>query len=96
MKSKSASLLLFVKDIDNILSKIHEKNVHGQPLQQLHDEWINARERLMAIKLGNPSEPYFPINWQLAEHLILSELAGRLPGCVEHVEQYRAKMGVVN
>lgn len=92
MKARSPCLTKFVDEIDEILSKLYSRTAKGEPLQPLHDDWGNARDRLMAIKMGNLREPYYPINWQLAEHLILSELAVRIPGCVDHAEQYKAKM----
>jgi len=96
MKSRSASFRQFVDQVDDILSKIHSRTVDNEPLQPLHDDWINARERLMGIKIGNPREPFYPINWQVADHLILSELAVRLPGCIEHADQLKAKLEGTN
>ena len=87
-KSKSVCFKLFMSAIDDVLSKIHNKDVHGEPLTQQHDEWHNARERLLSIKVGGDHFGTYPANFQLADHLILSELACRENPCKEHYEMW--------
>lgn len=91
-QSKSVCFNMFTSAIDDILSKIHNKTVHGEPLKQQHDEWINARERLLSIKVGGTHFGTYPINFQLADHLILSELACRNDYCKEHQDEWVARM----
>lgn len=95
-KAKSVCFKLFVREIDDILSKIHNKSVDGDPLTENHPEWFSARERLISIKVGGPHFGTFPINFQLANHLILSELAHREDYCKEHHDAYVEKMRLVN
>ena len=87
-KSKSLCFKMMVSEIDDILSKIHNKDVHDQPITQHHMEWDNARDRLMKIKVGGDHLGTYPINFQLANHLILSELACREGRCKEHHDEW--------
>lgn len=95
-KSKSVCFKIFAREIDDILSKIHNTSVDGEPLTENHPEWFSARERLISIKVGGPHFGTFPINFQLANHLILSELAHRENYCKEHRDEYVEKMRLVN
>ena len=52
MKSKSYCLKKMIDRLDDILSKLHTREVNGEPLNQGHDEWNNARDRLMGIKVA--------------------------------------------
>ena len=96
LKSKSLCFKSFIDKIDDVLSKVHSKTIGGEPLQYNDDEWINARDRLMKMKVGGHNMATYPINFQLADHFILSELASRVPACREHVEEYKLKMSLRN
>lgn len=96
MKSKSYCLKKMIDRLDDILSKLHAREVNGEPLNQGHDEWNNARDRLMGIKIGPEHFGTYPINFQLADHLILSELAHQQDACPEHLKEFEEKMKVRN
>ena len=67
-------------------SKLHSNNLQGNPITPADDEWINTRERLIKAKMTNGRYNFFPINWQIAEHLIIDELCSRENVAVEHIE----------
>lgn len=96
MKSKSYCFKKMIDRMDDVLSKIHTKAVDGEPLNPGHDEWNNARNRLMSIKVGPEHFGTYPINFQLADHLILSELAHQPGACKEHLDEFESKMKVRN
>ena len=86
MKSKSTSYKQYHSEVDDILSKLHSNNLQGNPITPADDEWINTRERLIKAKMTNGRYNFFPINWQIAEHLIIDELCSRENVVVEHIE----------
>jgi hypothetical protein len=50
----------------------------------------------MSIKVGPEHLGTYPINFQLADHLILSELAHQPGACKEHLNEFENKMKVRN
>ena len=86
MKSRSKVLESFVTELDETLSKIHQKTIEGRPINPGDDEWTSSRERLMKIKIYNGNMNMFPINWQLADYLISTELGDREDAHPEHVQ----------
>ena len=96
MRSRSYCFKKMVDRIDDILSKLHKEAVDGTPLNPSHDEWNNSRDRLMGIKVGPEHLGTYPINFQLADHLILSELAHQPGACKEHLEEFESRMRTRN
>jgi len=96
MKSKSYCFKKMVDKIEDILSKLHTHTVDGTPLNPSHDEWNNTRDRLMKIKVGPEHFGTYPINFQLADHLILSELAHQPGADREHLTEFEERMKPVN
>jgi len=92
LNSKSLCFKSFVKKVDEVLSKVHSKTIDGEPLQYNDDEWINARDRLMGVKVGGHHMATYPINFQMADHLILSEVGSREKAEKIHLDEYFAKM----
>ena len=84
MKSRSVVFMTFVSQVDDILTKVHARTVKGIPITSIHDEWNDARERLMAVKVSNRHFDTWPITWTMADQLILDELASRENACEEH------------
>ena len=95
-KSKSLCFKSFVAKIDDVLSKVHSKTIGGEPLQYNDDEWINARDRLMGMKIGGHTMATYPINFQMADHLILSEVGSREKAEKIHLDEYFARMKGTN
>jgi|TARA_R110000796_G_scaffold65155_3_gene150606 hypothetical protein len=96
VKSKSICFQKLIENIDTVLARIYSETTTGEPLGYNSDEWCNARDRLMSIKVGSEHNHTYPVNFQLADHFILSELASRVPACREHVEEYKLKMSLRN
>jgi hexokinase len=92
IKSKSLCFKSFIEKIDEVLSKVHSKTISGGPLQMNDEEWNNARDRLMSIKVGGTNMATYPINFQMADHLILSEVGSRDKPEKIHIDEYFAKM----
>jgi len=86
MLSKSKTFKSFQESIDSILSKIHQKTIDGRAINPGDDEWNTSRERLMKVKVETGIMDIFPINWQLADHLIIDELTSRDKPHPEHIE----------
>jgi hypothetical protein len=86
MKSKSIKFKELIEQIEDVLVKVHSKNIHGDPITQVDDEWNNARARLQKIKTGNAIDFVFPISWALADILIIDELAHREGAPEEHIQ----------
>lgn len=86
MKIKSQSFINFIKEVDNVLSKIHQKSINGDPLNPGDDEWMASRDRLMKIKMGSDNNFTYPINWSASEFLIIDELASREDVLEEHTK----------
>jgi len=61
-------------------------DLQGNPITPADDEWINTRERLIKARMTNGRYNLYPINWQIAEHLIIDELCSRENVAVEHIE----------
>jgi hypothetical protein len=55
MNSKSRLLFTFVKEIDEILSKLYATTPSGEPITPNDQTWHDARDRLIAIKVGSPN-----------------------------------------
>ena len=78
MNSKSVSFLKLVKEVDEILSKMHSKSSDGEPIQPGSDHWNDTRDRLMKIHVGGETRfMTYPMNWSLSEHLMVDELNSR-------------------
>ena len=73
VKSKSICFQKLIENIDTVLARIYSETTTGEPLGYNSDEWCNARDRLMSIKVGSEHNHTYPINFQLADHFILSE-----------------------
>ena len=86
MLSKSKSFKSFNESVDSILSKIHQKTIDGRAINPGDDEWNASRERLMKVKIETGMMDSYPINWQLADHLIIDELINRDTPHLEHIE----------
>ena len=86
MKIASQAFINFIKEVDNVLSKIHQKNIRGDALNPGDDEWMASRDRLMKIKMGSDNNFTYPINWSASEFLIIDELASREDALEEHTK----------
>lgn len=86
MKSKSTAFRQFVIDLDDVLSKMHSKTISGNPINPADDEWINTRDRLVKVKIPTDRSQSYPINFQLAEQLMMDELCSREDVHPEHIE----------
>lgn len=86
MKITSQAFITFIKEVENVLSKIHQKSIKGDPLNPGDDEWMASRDRLMKIKMGSDNNYTYPINWSASEFLIIDELASRDDALEEHTK----------
>ena len=86
MKIASQAFITFIKEVDNVLSKIHQKSIRGDALNPGDDEWMASRDRLMKIKMGSDNNFTYPINWSASEFLIIDELASRDDALEEHTK----------
>jgi hypothetical protein len=87
MKSKSITFFNLVKEVDEILGKIHSKDSNGQPIHPGTDHWNETRDRLMSVKIGGVTRfTTYPINWSMSEHLILDELCSRKEVHEDHIQ----------
>lgn len=86
MKIKSQAFINFIKEVDNVLSKIHQKSIKGDALNPGDDEWMSSRDRLMKIKMGSENNFTYPVNWSASEFLIIDELASRDDALEEHTK----------
>lgn len=86
MKITSQAFITFIKEIENVLSKIHQTNIRGDALNPGDDEWMASRDRLMKIKMGSDNNYTYPINWSASEFLIIDELASREDTLKEHTK----------
>jgi hypothetical protein len=77
MNSKSRMLFSFVKEADDILSKLYATTPDGNPITPGDQSWMDTRDRLMKIKVGSEINFTYPINWTLSEQLIMDELTSR-------------------
>ena len=86
MKITSQAFITFIKEVENVLSKIHQTNIRGDALNPGDDEWMASRDRLMKIKMGSDNNYTYPINWSASEFLIIDELASREDTLEEHTK----------
>ena len=86
MKITSQAFITFIKEVENVLSKIHQKNIKGDAINPGDDEWMASRDRLMRIKMGSENNFTYPINWSASEFLIIDELASRDNALEEHTK----------
>ena len=93
MKSKSRLLFSFTKEIDEILDKLHTTSPDGVPITPNDQAWHDARDRLIAIKVGSPNNFTYPVNWIMAEQLIIDELTSRPEPHPQHVELEKSYHG---
>jgi hypothetical protein len=77
MNSKSRLLLSFIKEIDEILGKLHTTAPDGAPITPNDQTWHDTRDRLIGIKVGSSANFTYPVNWIMAEQLIIDELTSR-------------------
>lgn len=87
MKSKSRTFFGLVTEVDEILGKMHATDVDGGPINPGSDHWNETRDRLMSVKIGGVTRfVTYPINWSMAEHLILDELCSRKDVHEAHIQ----------
>jgi hypothetical protein len=93
MNSKSRLLFSFVKEADEILSKLYATTPSGEPITPNDQTWHDARDRLIAIKVGSPNNFTYPVNWIMAEQLIMDELTSRPEPHEVHIELEKSYHG---
>ena len=93
MQSKSVMLFNFIKEADEILSKLYSTTADGRPINPGDQTWMDTRDRLMKIKVGSSGNFSYPINWSLSEHLIIDELTSRKDVHEDHIELKRIHHG---
>jgi hypothetical protein len=89
MKSKSRLLLSFIKEVDEILNKLHTTSPDGEPITPNDQTWHDTRNRLIGMKVGSPNNFTYPINWIMAEQLIIDELTSRPEPHSQHIDLER-------
>ena len=77
---------MLFRSLDSTLSKVHQKTIGGRAINPGDDEWSASRDRLMQTKVVMGNFNVYPINWQLADHLIGDELANREDAHIEHIQ----------
>lgn len=76
-KSVSEAFRLMVSEADNILSKLHEFDYRGNPIDPSDPSWIDAKLRLSNLTVYINDQRISPISEGFAEQLIQSELDSR-------------------
>lgn len=86
MNSKSRLLISFIKEIDEILGKLHTNAPDGAPITPNDQTWHDTRDRLIGIKVGSSTNFTYPVNWIMAEQLIIDELTSRPEPHSTHID----------
>ena len=73
-KSLSEAFRMMVAEVDNILSKLHEFDYRGNPIDASDPTWIDAKLRLTNLEVIINEDRISPISEGFAEQLIMDEL----------------------
>jgi len=76
-RSVSEAFRLMVSETDKILSKLHEFDYRGNPVEPSDPCWIDAKLRLTNLAVVINDQRINPISEGFAEQLIQSELQAR-------------------